>query len=135
MEYAGFWIRVGANLIDGVILSVVGFVMSSVLGDDVGQFVTTIGGIVYYVYFESSKQQATYGKKALGLIVVNDRGTRISVGQALGRYFAKILSALILFIGFIMVGITEKKQGLHDKLADTYVISVKSDVAITNVNQ
>lgn len=59
---------------------------------------------------------------ALGLIVTDANGGRISFLRALGRYFAKILSGMILLIGYIMVGFTEKKQGLHDILASTLVV-------------
>lgn len=50
------------------------------------------------------------------------QGGRISLGQAFIRYFAKFLSAMILYIGFMMAGWTEKKQALHDKLAGTLVV-------------
>lgn len=57
-----------------------------------------------------------------GLRVSNMQGGRISLGQAFIRYFAKFLSAMILYIGFMMAGWTEKKQALHDKLAGTLVV-------------
>ncbi|QIG54977.1 RDD family protein [Altererythrobacter sp. BO-6] len=65
--------------------------------------------------------QGTPGKRALGLIVTDLDGGRISPMRAVGRYFAKILSTIILFIGFIMIGFTERKQGLHDMIAGTLV--------------
>ena len=71
---------------------------------------------------ESSSWQATLGKKVLGLVVVDENGQRISLAKGIGRYFGKILSALIVLIGFIMVAFTEKKQGLHDMLAGTLVL-------------
>jgi uncharacterized RDD family membrane protein YckC len=77
---------------------------------------------LYYAIFESSSWQATLGKKALGLEVTDLAGNRISFGRATGRFFAKIISTLILFIGYIMAGFTEKKQALHDILAGTLVI-------------
>lgn len=79
-------------------------------------------GIAYFVGFESSAYQATPGKMALGLIVTDSDGRRISPMRAVGRYFAKILSAMILLIGFIMVAFTERKQGLHDMIASTLVV-------------
>ena len=84
--------------------------------------ITTIGGILYFVLMESSAKQATLGKMALGLVVVDVDGNRISFLRALGRYFAKILSGIILLIGYIMVGFTERKQGLHDMIASTLVV-------------
>jgi uncharacterized RDD family membrane protein YckC len=61
-------------------------------------------------------------KKALGLKVVDETGDRISFGRAAGRYFAMILSGLILVFGFMMIGWTHRKQGLHDVLAGTFTV-------------
>jgi uncharacterized RDD family membrane protein YckC len=77
---------------------------------------------LYYSLLESSAWQATLGKKALGLEVTDLDGNRISFGRATGRFFAKFISWMILFIGYIMAGFTEKKQALHDILAGTLVI-------------
>lgn len=77
---------------------------------------------LYYALMESSARQATLGKMALGIIVTDIEGRRIGFGKATGRHFAKILSALILGIGFLMVAFTQRKQGLHDILAGTLVI-------------
>ena len=72
-------------------------------------------------------------KKALGLSVTDLSGNRIGFGRATGRYFAKILSGLILLIGFIMVAFTQRKQGLHDMLAGTLVYKASpSELAGTN---
>jgi len=87
--------------------------------------ITLIGGILYFVLMESSAKQGTLGKMALGLVVTDTNGNRISPARALGRYFAKILSGAILMIGFIMVAFTERKQGLHDMLANTLVLRAK----------
>jgi ssDNA-binding Zn-finger/Zn-ribbon topoisomerase 1 len=76
---------------------------------------------VYFAVLESSEWQATLGKMVCGLIVVDEYDNRISFARATGRYFAQILSALILGIGFIMVAFTRRKQGLHDLLAGTLV--------------
>ena len=59
---------------------------------------------------------------ALGLQVTDLEGRRISFGRASGRFFGKIISAMILYIGFMMAGFTEKKQALHDMIAGTLVI-------------
>ena len=63
------------------------------------------------------------GKKALGIIVTDLNGAKISFSRATGRYFGKILSGLILYIGFLMAAFTQKKQALHDKLAGCLVIN------------
>lgn len=128
-NYAGFWIRLVAYLIDGVLLFIFQVIVSYLL---MGQFdlfnrsipVTILSYLVPVLYFtvmESSERQATVGKMALKLKVGDFRGDRISYANALGRYFAKIPSALLLGIGFMMVGWDSKKQGLHDKMADTFV--------------
>jgi len=84
--------------------------------------IRTVLNWLYYALLESSAWQATLGKKALGLEVTDLEGRRISFGRATGRFFAKMISALILWIGFIMAGFTEKKQALHDMIAGTLVI-------------
>ncbi|MCI0556277.1 MAG: RDD family protein, partial [Anaerolineae bacterium] len=62
-------------------------------------------------------------KMALGIVVTDMNGNRISFGRATGRYFGKILSGLIIYIGYIMVAFTEKKQGLHDMMASCLVLN------------
>ncbi|MFH0733079.1 MAG: RDD family protein [bacterium] len=80
---------------------------------------------LYSALMESSSKKATLGKMALGLIVTDMQGDRITFARASGRFFAKILSGLILNIGFIMAAFTQKKQALHDIIADTLVLEVK----------
>ena len=71
---------------------------------------------------ESSSLQATLGKMIFGMKVTDLNGNRISFARATGRHFAKYLSSMILFIGYIMAGFTERKQALHDMIAGTLVI-------------
>ena len=75
---------------------------------------------------ESSSRQATLGKMALGLKVSDLKGNRISFARASGRHFAKIVSGMILLIGYIMAGFTNRKQALHDMIAETLVLRVRS---------
>lgn len=77
---------------------------------------------LYFALMESSKYQATLGKMALGIKVVGKEGARISFARATGRFFAKALSYLILYIGFIMAGFTNRKRALHDLISETYVV-------------
>jgi uncharacterized RDD family membrane protein YckC len=145
MVYAGFWIRVGAMLIDQLILCAVvallAFigvlvlapslsksgaapeaalaVMSIVIG--VG-YLLLIGGSACYEAFFVARSGATIGKKALGLKVVMQDGGPVSLGRAFGRFFAKMLSAIPLDLGFIMVGFDAEKRGLHDYICSTRVI-------------
>jgi uncharacterized RDD family membrane protein YckC len=130
--YAGFWRRVAAVIIDGLILSVVTVPLTLAVGagdtyaeaarSASASSVSTVVTWLYYAFMESSARQATLGKMALGIIVTDLEGRRIGFGKATGRHFAKILSALILGIGFLMVAFTQRKQGLHDILAGTLVI-------------
>jgi uncharacterized RDD family membrane protein YckC len=85
--------------------------------------VTTLGSWLYYAYFESSDWQGTIGKKVISLVVTDLNGNRISFARASGRFFAKIISGLIpLGIGYILAGVTEKKQALHDMIAGCLVL-------------
>jgi len=130
--YAGFWRRVAAVIIDGLLLSVVTVPLTLAMGDgdtyaeaarsSDASSISTVVTWLYYALMESSSKQATVGKMALGIIVTDIEGRRIGFGKATGRYFAKILSALILGIGFLMVAFTQRKQGLHDILAGTLVV-------------
>ena len=76
---------------------------------------------IYEAVMESSSKQATLGKMALGLKVTDLEGRRISFARATGRHFAKLLSGMILLVGYIMAGFTERKQALHDMIAGTLV--------------
>jgi len=152
VKYAGFWFRFVAYIIDDFILGIVGFFLSipfvgaivffafriaEAEGDTEKIFlgiagilgavlmlimVITVVGWLYYALMESSKQQATLGKMALSLKVTDMSGNRISFGRATGRYFGKIISGAIFMIGYILAGLTEKKQALHDIIASCLVI-------------
>jgi uncharacterized RDD family membrane protein YckC len=129
MEYSGFWRRFVAYLIDSILLSIVFWLLVLILGGiggDGGIVVGYVLGLVlifgYYAYMESSERQATVGKIALGIKVTDLNGQRVSFGKALGRNLGKIISALILYIGFIMAAFTEKKQALHDIMAGCLVV-------------
>jgi uncharacterized RDD family membrane protein YckC len=82
-----------------------------------------VGGWLYHALLESSEWQATAGKKAIGLTVTDLVGHKISFGRASGRHFGKIVTSLIpLGIGYILAGLTEKKQAIHDMLASCLVL-------------
>ena len=87
--------------------------------------VTLLLTIAYFVLLESSRWQATVGKRVCRLRVTDLSGRRIGIGRALGRYLGKFVSALLLGIGFLMVGWTRRKQGLHDLMADTLVMRLR----------
>lgn len=66
--------------------------------------------------------QATPGKRAMGIKVVGETGQRIGFGRASGRYFGKIVSGMIFNIGYVMAGLSARKQALHDLMAGTLVV-------------
>ena len=133
-QYAGFWVRVGAALIDTVLFVLVfsipltliygsGFwtTPQRVTGfwDIVIQYLVPIALTVWFW----TRYLGTPGKMVLGLKVVDAHsGQAISTPQAIGRYFGYYLSMLPLMLGFVWVGIDRKKQGFHDKLAGTVVV-------------
>ena len=140
VQYAGFWWRFLAYLIDAMITACVFFPLGIILGVVIvatGQDpaapemiaarlgingLSILGSWLYYALCESSSWQGTVGKKLLGLRVTDLNGQPINFAKATGRHFGKILSALILGIGFIMIAFTEQKQGLHDTIAGTLVL-------------
>lgn len=145
-EYASFWLRFWALVIDQAILIIVIVVFSILFGilSGVGRIVAWPfsffsfewqGGydqfaffklmVVCWMYFalmESSSWQATLGKRALGLCVTNENGGRVTFGRASIRFFAKGLSTFICFLGYIMAAFTSKHQALHDMIAETVVV-------------
>nr|WP_233901761.1 MULTISPECIES: RDD family protein [Paenibacillus] len=149
--YAGFWKRTLAYIIDSLILGFVFMIIgliwgviqlfgdwapspaeSSMLTDGpsaiftmrlLGQTLLNWGAIwLYYALMESSKCKATVGKLALGIVVVDEFNHKLSFGRASARYWSKLISVIILFIGFIMAAFTARKQALHDLIARTYVV-------------
>lgn len=137
-EYAGFWIRVGATLIDSVVfLLVFGIPLTLIYGADYWASEKVVEGtwdflisyivpLVITVWFWT-KYLGTPGKMALRLRVVDAQtGHAISTPKAIGRYLGYYLSAFALMLGFIWVSIDKKKQGFHEKLAGTVVIRDKA---------
>lgn len=128
-QYASFGKRFLAALLDVVILTIINILVRFVLGLVLGRAAAQVGSLLgiliawaYYAYQESSDKQATIGKQALGIVVTDLEGKRIDFIKATIRYFSKILSSLILLIGYIMAAFTEKKQALHDMIAGTLVV-------------
>jgi uncharacterized RDD family membrane protein YckC len=78
--------------------------------------------ILYFAIMESSKSQASVGKMAMGIKVTDMNGERIPFGKAILRSIGKLLSGMVMYIGYIMAAFTEKKQGLHDLIASTLVV-------------
>ena len=77
---------------------------------------------LYFAGFESSRSQATPGKLLMRIVVTDMTGNKPTFARVTLRHFAKFVSALIIFIGFLMIGLTQKRQGLHDKIAGCLVL-------------
>lgn len=145
--YAGFWRRVGAKIIDSIIIGAVNFLVGMVLGAvlvgvaagsdssaAVGMallvqvFIQLFGialGLGYCIYF-TRKNDATPGKKAMGLRLLRADGSKLSKGRITGRYFSEWISSLMLLIGYLMVAFDkEQRRALHDRICDTRVIDVR----------
>ncbi|GAA0137027.1 RDD family protein [Paenibacillus sp. YSY-4.3] len=147
--YAGFWKRLIAVLIDICVFRLAGLLFQALkftlgqfeMGKDLTAWASGDDGIVfsvllttgstllvpwlYYAILESSKLQGTIGKKVMGIIVVDQHNEPVSFWRASGRYWGKLLSS-VFFVGFIITGLTEKKQALHDLLAKTFVVNKKA---------
>ena len=141
MNYAGFWKRFGAILIDTIIIIPISFIIGFAIGfalivagmdpeslaEPSIQFIFNIIGVIiawiYYALMECSRMQGTIGKMALGIKVTDLEGNQISFAKATGRHFGKIISSVILGVGYIMVAFTERKQGLHDMMAGCLVVN------------
>ena len=125
-QYAGFWIRLGAALIDavlvGAVLSVLGYVLF------IWRF-TPVGFVLFLLYYWllTGLKGQTVGKMAVGIKVVNAQGDTPGLGYAALREIpGKIISTIALCIGFFWVGLDPDKQGWHDKIAGTYVVSTRT---------
>lgn len=134
MNYAGFWIRLGAKIIDGLITGVVNIVVAIPLGIMASgeggaamalavfqQLVGLLIPVLYNTWFVG-RFAATPGKMTCGLRVVTAEGGKVSYARGLGRSFAELLSGIILAIGYIMAGFDAEKRALHDRICGTRVV-------------
>ncbi|MBQ8843469.1 MAG: RDD family protein [Elusimicrobiaceae bacterium] len=147
--YAGFWSRCVAFLIDVIISAVPPALIcfpvifwlvkkgveaeqmgADAAGYSVGILVAylvwnVLGALSFWLYFswqESSKHQATWGKRLFKIKVVNKEGASLGFAHATGRTLAKIASYVTLYIGFLMAPFSNRKRALHDFIAETYVV-------------
>jgi len=119
---AGFWIRFGAALIDGVILILMSLVVTGALSAGPVQIsIEIIVGAVYTIGFWVSRG-ATPGKMVFGLKVVTEDGDPIGLDKAALRYIGYWVNVLTLGIGYLMIAFRKDKRGLHDLIAGTTVI-------------
>jgi uncharacterized RDD family membrane protein YckC len=128
--FAGFWRRFAAYAIDYLLVLLGGAalgavaILSGVVEDGTqGRFTLwlLVGYFLYCALLESSPWQATVGKRVIGIKVVNRRGERIGFARAAARFVAKLLSVLTLFVGYLLIVVTKRRQALHDVIAGTLV--------------
>lgn len=142
LQYAGFWIRFGARFVDGLVMQGVSYGLLFLIGilgsafdsgapgePGAGEIILLLFTIVFSIGFPVAyetyfvgKYGATLGKMAVGIKVVMSDGSPVSNGRAFGRVWAYFLSALVLYIGFIMAAFDEEKRSLHDRICDTRVV-------------
>lgn len=142
--YAGFLLRLLAWFLDWLIMVAGTMLVAAIIGGIFGaaglisvgktgslllmqaliQIVNLAMVLSYQAYF-IRKHDATPGKMALGLKLLRSDGSKLTVGRVIGRYFAQALSAMILFIGYLMVIFDAEKRALHDRICDTRVIKSK----------
>ncbi|MBL8300838.1 MAG: RDD family protein [Rhodanobacteraceae bacterium] len=118
--HAGFWRRFAAYTLDNLILLIPAIVLNII--PLLGVLLFYVGRWLYFALMESSPSQATLGKQAFGLKVTDDHGQPITFARATGRFFGGAVSNIILYIGYMMAGFTERKQALHDLMANTCVV-------------
>jgi uncharacterized RDD family membrane protein YckC len=133
---AGFWRRCSAQLLDGLILLPITWLVAFTLSfglfiagfrdavtEHTAIYVAVLAiGWLYFALQESSAVQASLGKRAFALKVVDEHLERIGFGRATFRYFVKVPSAFFFGAGFLIAGLTPRKQALHDMLAGTFVV-------------
>jgi uncharacterized RDD family membrane protein YckC len=135
MEYAGFWIRLGAWFILAIASTIVYLPLSfmGIFSFDqpaafaIIQLFSMILNFLIPAAFDTwfvGKYAATPGKMACKLKIVLADGCRVSFARAIGRHFAKYISGLVFCIGYIMAGFDDEKRSLHDRICDTRVIKV-----------
>ena len=116
-ELASFGDRFLARILDVIIIFIPAYI------------IPLISQWLYWSLMQSSESQATVGQKALGIMVVDVDGNKVSFGQATGRFFGNILNLLTLSIGYFMFFFNEKQQCLHDLVSGTLVVRA---VAVNN---
>lgn len=138
IEYAGFWVRVGATIIDTILIMIITFPLlvfiygwkyfgsERLISGPADFLISWVLPAVAVVWFWTQRQ-ATPGKAALSLRVLDaDSGETLSLGQSIGRYLAYFVSIIPLGLGMIWVGFDSRKQGWHDKLANSVVVRAKN---------
>ena len=123
LEYAGFWIRLGAGIIDLLILWSIAGLLICFTASFVWVTVSWVISVVYYVGFGAWRGQ-TPGKMIVGIKVIRSDKNPLTLWDSALRYCGYLVCILSLFVGFIWVAFDKEKQGFHDKIADTYVVKL-----------
>ena len=121
---AGFWQRFAAYLLDLILLTIVSVVVVLILGNSAAaNIITTLIGLAYFVYFEGGPTGQTLGKRALNIRVIDLRaGGPIGYGRAIVRYLVRIVSFLVVLLGYLWMIWDREKQTWHDKAAGSVVV-------------
>ena len=129
LQPAGFWLRVVAFIVDYALLLIVGGAMmmgaAGVGGTELVEPVYWLWVLITFLYWpvlESTSLRATIGKAMVGLVVADVDGGGLSFVRSLLRNLAKIISAIPLFIGFLLAAFTTRKQALHDLITKAVVL-------------
>lgn len=128
MDYASFGKRLLAYIIDCLAISLVGGIFGLLFGYYFYIAVSGVLSAVYFILMEGGPWQATLGKKAVGIMVTDMNGNKITYGTAFLRYIGKIVSSFICGIGYVIAAFTENRQALHDKIASTLVLEASSSI-------
>ena len=139
MEYAGFWVRLWALIIDGFLIGLIATPISSIMlggayiasADLLRDFlISALLPAAYIIMFWVFKA-ATPGKMAISAKIVDVKtGEAPSTARYIARYVGYLISILPLGLGFIWIAFDRRKQGWHDKLAGTVVVRKKPEVMI-----
>lgn len=134
MYYGDLGKRIVASIIDSIILWAIGFLLGFTLSY-VGIIIAPIVSWLYFILMEGGSWHATLGKRVMGLYVADSSGNGITYSTAILRLIGKILSGLILGIGYLMGFFNEQKQCLHDMIAKTYVLNGQAESSYRNLNR
>ena len=122
---AGFGVRLGAALVDGILISIVQGILWALTNQAVASALGLLIGLAYYTYFEGGQSGQTIGKRMLGIRVYDFRqGGAIGYGRALLRYVGRIISSIPCLLGYFWMLWDKEKQTWHDKIATTVVVPV-----------
>jgi uncharacterized RDD family membrane protein YckC len=123
---AGFWRRFAAAVIDGIVVGIPAGILEAAL-HGIGYVLAIVIGVGYYAWLEGSASGQTVGKRGMGIRVYDLRnGGSIGTGRAIGRYFARILSAIPIFLGYFWMLWDGERQTWHDKLVGSVVVPVSA---------